>query len=157
MYFSVFETSVFLFNLDVILKGNSSKFTVNTDTSITTASTMETQDDFEYFEKCTVLGDLKLSVELIASCGDNILFCGKSDNEYVLVACETSSSSISTVCSVTIRKVVKFRAKSVKQLEIIPVPNIILLLKDKIICILHMDTLVELMIVSNDAFLFATR
>ena len=131
---------------------------MNTYTSATTASTVRTQDDFEIFQVRPILRDFKMSVELFASYGDRILVCGKDNHEKqssLLVAYEVSSSSLDR--SIRLHKLVKLRAKSVKQLETIPALEILLLLADDSVNILDADTLSELMTLSNKASLFATR
>ena len=124
------------------------------------ASTIEIENDFQFFQQRPVIRDFKLSAELFASCGDRVLVCGKSNLEkqgFLLVSYEIPSAALTAGSDIRLLKVVKLTQKSVQQLETIPILKIVLVLGDGHLTLLDLDTLAEISTISHDVSLFATR
>ena len=125
----------------------------------TAAASADLQEDFQAFQSRSVIRDFKLAAELFASNGDIVLICGKGSQEkqgMLLVSYEIPSAALSLAANIRLVKVVKLTKKTVSQLETIPALKIALLLGDGALTMLDIDTLAELMTVSNNASLFAT-
>ena len=119
----------------------------------------DVQGDFEAFQLRPVIRDFKLSAELFASNGENVLICGKGNQDkqgMLLVSYHIPTTGVTLAGNIRLVKLVKLAKKTVTQLETIPSLKIALLLGDAIVTILDIDTLGELMTVSNNAILFAT-
>lgn len=122
-------------------------------------TTNDAQDDFQAFQTRPVIRDFKLTAELFASNGEHVLICGRGNQDkpgMLLVSYHIPATGMTLAGNIRLAKLVKLTKKAVTQLETIPTLKIALLLGDGIVSMLDIDTLGELMVVSNNAILFAT-